>query len=109
MVYFKYKINSFLVWDASLLVTVSSRQCLDKTIGKIENGLGHGFVKDRLNCLLIIDPSSLVIFSFLFFSLELHLFDQEENVERRSKKNCAGHHHWGFKEFMVLLYFCANN
>ena len=49
-------INCFLVWDASLLVTVSSRQCLVMTIGKIENGLEHGFVKHRLNCLLITDP-----------------------------------------------------
>ena len=28
-------------------------------VGKIENGLErHGFVKDRLNCLLITDPVS---------------------------------------------------
>ena len=26
------------------------------TVGKIENGLEHGFVKHRLNCLLITDP-----------------------------------------------------
>ena len=51
--------NRFLVWDASLLVTVSSRQCLDLTVGKIENGLERGFVKHRLNCLLITDPLSL--------------------------------------------------
>ena len=31
-------VSSFLVWDASLLVTVSSRQFLDMTVGKIENG-----------------------------------------------------------------------
>ena len=33
--YFK-RINSFLVWDLNLLVTVSSRQCLDMTVCKIE-------------------------------------------------------------------------
>ena len=48
---------SFLVWDASLLVTkLGSRQCLDMIVGKIENGLERGFVKHRLNCLLITDP-----------------------------------------------------
>ena len=26
------------------------------TVGKIENGLERGFVKRRLNCLLITDP-----------------------------------------------------
>ena len=49
-------INSFLVWDASFLATVSSSQCLDMTGGKIENGLERGFVKHRLNYLLITDP-----------------------------------------------------
>ena len=58
MVYFK-KIDSFLVWDASLVVTVGSRQCLDMTVGKIENGLEHGFLKHRLKCLLITDPKCL--------------------------------------------------
>ena len=29
------------------------------TVGKIENGLERGFVKHRLNCLLITDPVSL--------------------------------------------------
>ena len=48
--------NGFLVWDVSLLVTVSSRQCFDMTVGKIENGLERGFVKHCLNCLLITDP-----------------------------------------------------
>ena len=38
-------INSFLVWDASPFVAVSSSQCLDMTVGKIENGLERGFVK----------------------------------------------------------------
>ena len=37
-------------------MTVSSRQCLDVTVDKIENGLERGFVKHRLNCLLITDP-----------------------------------------------------
>ena len=55
MVYFK-KIYSFRVRDASLLVTVSSIQCLDMTVTKIENGLERGFVKHRPNCLLIADP-----------------------------------------------------
>ena len=40
--------NSFLVWDASLLATVSSSQCLDMIGGKIESGLERGFVKHRL-------------------------------------------------------------
>ena len=39
----------FLVWDASLLVTVGSRQCLDMIGGKIESGLERCFVKHRLN------------------------------------------------------------
>ena len=56
MVYFRKILNSFLVWDASLFVTVGSRQCLDVTVGKIENGLERVFVKHRLNCLLITDP-----------------------------------------------------
>ena len=51
MVYFRE-----IVWDASLLVTVNSRHCSDMTVGKIENGLERGFVKHRLNCLLITDP-----------------------------------------------------
>ena len=55
MVYFK-EINSFLVFDVSLLVTVGSRQCLDMIGGKIGDGLEHGFVKHRLNCLLKTDP-----------------------------------------------------
>ena len=55
MFYFE-QINSFLVWDASLLATVSSSQCLDLTGGKIENGLERGFVNRRLNYLLITDP-----------------------------------------------------
>ena len=46
MVYFR-EINSFLVWDASILVTVNSRQCLDVTDGKIENALERGLVKHR--------------------------------------------------------------
>ena len=46
-------INSFLAWDARLLVTVSSRQCLDMTVVKIENGSERRFVKHRLNCLVI--------------------------------------------------------
>ena len=60
MVYFR-EINSFLVWNASLLVTVNSKQCLDMNVGKIENGLHveRGFVKHRLNCLLITDPKCL--------------------------------------------------
>ena len=58
MVYF-WKINSSLVWDASLLVIVNSRHCLDMIVGKIENGLERGFVKHRLNCLLITDPKYL--------------------------------------------------
>ena len=48
------------VWDASLLVTVGSRQCLDMIVGKIENDLERGFVKHRLNCLLITDPMCLI-------------------------------------------------
>ena len=51
--------NSFLVWDASLLVTVSSRQFLYMTVGKIENGLERGF-KDLLNCLLITEPKRFI-------------------------------------------------
>ena len=52
MAYLKYT-NSFLVWDASLLVTVGSRQCLDMIVGKIENGLERGFVKHyKLNSIL---------------------------------------------------------
>ena len=48
--------------DASLLVTVGSRQCLDMIVGKIENGfIERGFVKHRLNCLLITDPLFLLI------------------------------------------------
>ena len=43
-----------------LLVTVGSRQCLDMIVGKIENGLVRGFVKHRLNCLLITDPTFLI-------------------------------------------------
>ena len=54
------KMNSFLVWDTSLLVIVSSRQCLDMTVGKLEDGLESGFVKHRLNCLLITDPKSFI-------------------------------------------------
>ena len=57
MFYFKL-INSFLVWDASLLVTVSSRQCLDMIGGKIENGLDVVLLK--LNYLLITDPRFLL-------------------------------------------------
>ena len=45
------------MWDASLLVTVTSRLCLDIAFGKIENGLERCFVKHRLNCLLITDPA----------------------------------------------------
>ena len=45
--------------DASLLATVSSSQCLDMAGGKIENGLEHGFVKCRLNYLLITYPLRL--------------------------------------------------
>ena len=53
--------NSFLVWDASLLVIVSSRQyLLDMIFGKIENDLELGFVKHCLNCLLMADPISLI-------------------------------------------------
>ena len=44
------------MFDASLLVTVGSRQYLDVIFGKIENGLERGFVKHRLNCLFITDP-----------------------------------------------------
>ena len=55
MVYFK-KVNSFLVWDAPLLVTIGSGHCFDMIFGKIENDLERGFVKHRLNCLLITDP-----------------------------------------------------
>ena len=53
VVYFK-QINSFLVFDTSLLVTIGSRQCLDmiQIVSKIENGLEGSFVKHRLNCLL---------------------------------------------------------
>ena len=43
----------------NLLVTISSRQCLDMIDGNIENGLERGFVKHRLNYVLIIDPKSL--------------------------------------------------
>ena len=32
------------------------------TVGKIENGLERGFVKNRLNCLLITDPKFLTYF-----------------------------------------------
>ena len=53
--------NSFLVWDASRLVTVGSRQCLDMIVGKIENGLERGFVKHCQNCLSITDPMSLAM------------------------------------------------
>ena len=66
MLYFK-KINSFLVWDASFLVTVDSRQCLDMTVGKIENGLERGFVKHRLNRVLKTDPCGLAVNCILFF------------------------------------------
>ena len=52
----------FLVWNASLLITISSIQCLDMTVGKVENGLEHSFVKHRLNCLLLTDPESLTFF-----------------------------------------------
>ena len=58
VVYFDW-INSFLVWGASLLVTVGSRRCLDMMAGKIENGFERGFVRHRLNCLLITDPKWL--------------------------------------------------
>ena len=34
----------------------------DMTVRKIENGLERGFVKHRLNCLLITDPVSLTTF-----------------------------------------------
>ena len=51
--------NSFLVWDASLLATVSSSLHLNMTGGKIENGLERSFVKHRLNYLLITDPECL--------------------------------------------------
>ena len=54
-----------LVWDGSLLVTVNSRQCLDMTVGKIENGLERGFVKHRLNCLSITDPMTLLQLTIL--------------------------------------------
>ena len=47
------------MWDASLLVTVGTKKCLDMTVGKIENGSERGFVKHRLNCLLITDPICL--------------------------------------------------
>ena len=33
---------------SSFLATVSSSQCLDMIVGKIENGLERGFVKHRL-------------------------------------------------------------
>ena len=58
--------------DASLLVSVSSRQCLDTTVGKIENGLECGFVKHRLNCLLITDPMSRLTY-VQFVQLNCHI------------------------------------
>ena len=61
VVYFTL-INSFVVWDASLFVTVGRRkQCL--VMIEIENGLERGFVKHRLNCLLITDPKLRVLSS----------------------------------------------
>ena len=40
----------------AFLLLSATRQCLDVTVGKIEDGLERGFVKHRLNCLLITDP-----------------------------------------------------
>ena len=71
MVYFR-GIKSFLVWDAGLPVTVKSRQCLDMTVGKIGNGLERGFVKHRLNCLLISDPYFKDIYGTHSTGFELH-------------------------------------
>ena len=45
--------------QAFFFVSVSSRQCLDMTVGKIENGLERGLVKHRLSCLLKTDPEDL--------------------------------------------------
>ena len=42
--------------QAFLLPSAGSRQYLDMTVGKIENGLKRGFIKRRLNYLLITDP-----------------------------------------------------
>ena len=38
-------------------------------VGKIENGLERGFLKHRLNCLLITDPSCLWCFHQIFWLL----------------------------------------
>ena len=66
-------LKSFLVWGASCLpVTVSSRQCLDRTVGKIENGLERCFVKHRLNCILITDPNSFCSVKNYAFKLTYH-------------------------------------
>ena len=48
-------------------------------VSKIENGLERGFVKHRLNCLLITDPESLLMHSdnhrkhLIYFYIYVHL------------------------------------
>ena len=37
------------------------------TVGKIENGLERGFVKHRLNCLLVTDPIRCLLYFALNF------------------------------------------
>ena len=84
IIQFTNLVSGFLVRDASLLVTVGSRQCLDMTVGKIENGLERGFVKHRLNCPLITDPRSLLHSDDLYTIL-----NSSYTVNSRSSKSAT--------------------
>ena len=53
------------------------------TVGKTENGLERGFVKHRLTCLLIIDPSFLF---WHFAYTKISFFVQENRVVWTKKR-----------------------
>ena len=52
--------------------TVYVKWCLDKSVGRTENGLQHGFVKHQLNSVLIAGPKEFTFFCFASYNKKLN-------------------------------------